>query len=192
MAIYFISRNSYFLGLSGKLIKSQQTTTNRNKLQPFLICDKTLQYAHVYGILQLVQVAKESRRDRNGRRNLLYTRGNCQVTEISRRLSNPALTPEENTCLQNQWAMAYRPRRIQSIYGKEQKHSGRGQIEKAGVSQQVSEILTAHLLPRSYQPLGSRLSRTCRLLHMMPYVVRNRQPLYNIWMRCKGWSEGIL
>lgn len=180
-----ISCNSYSMGFS---LQTYQITPNRNKSQQismFLNSNKTLQYAHCYGILRLVQVAKEMSRDHDGRRNLLHARGDCQVTEDGRRLSNATPAPEENTCLQNQWAMAYRPRRIQGIYGKEQEHSRR-QIKKADMGQQQNNSLAAQGLSVDWNPDDNPLSSLRRLLRILPYVVRCCQPLGNIWMSCKG------
>lgn len=177
--------NSYSTGFS---LQTYQITPNRNKSQQismFLNSNKTLQYAHCYGILRLVQVAKEMSRDHDGRRNLLHTRRDCQITENGGGLSNATLTPEENTCLQNQWAMAYRPRRIQGIYGKEQEHSRR-QIKKAGSHQPINNSSAAQVLQVVFQATSSTLSSLRRLLRILPYVVRCCQPLYNIWMSCKG------
>lgn len=186
--IFYFDNNGY----NDFLQATYQITPNHNKLQQlatFLNCNKSLQYAHIYVILRLVQVAKEMSRDYDGRRNLLHTRRDCQVTENGRGLSNTTLTPEENTCLQNQRAMAHRPRRIQGVYGEEQEHSRR-QIKKADMGQQQNNSLAAQGLSVDWNPDDNPLSSLRRLLRILPYVVRCCQPLYNIWMSCKGGGWG--
>lgn len=188
-SILFATSNSYFCEYSGKAASPYQIATNNNESQRFTIFLKynnPLQYAHIYGILRLVQVAKEMSRDHDGRRNLLHARRDSQITENGRGLSNATLTPEENTCLQNQWAVAYRSRRVQGIHGKEQEHSRR-QIKKAGSYQLINNNSAAQVVAYKFPRLpATTLSSPRRLLRILPYVVRCCQPLYNIWMSCKG------
>lgn len=187
-----VTRISYYFdsnGYSDILQATHQITTTCNKSQRlsiFLICDKPLQFALSCAILPIDLIVKETHRDYNGRRNLLHTRRDCQVTEDGRGFSNTALTPEENTCLQNQWAVAYRSRRVQDIHGKEQEHS-RGQIKKASPCQQSNNNLAAQGLSVDWNPDDNPLSSLRRLLRILPYVVRCCQPLGNI-LAAVGWQ----
>ncbi len=179
--------------ITSLLQQTYQIATNYTKSQQvtiFLISYKSLQYALIYAIIQKARTAKEIARDYDGRRNLLHAGRNRKTAENGRRLSNTTFTPEENTCLQNQWTVAYRPQRIQGIHGKEQEHSRRERIKKAGRCQHSNKTLAAQLLPLDWTPFDNSLS-TCRLLRILTHVVRCCQPLYNLCLICKWVVGGV-
>lgn len=192
-----ISRNSYSAYFDNNWQVPQETTThadtskrlqiivnrsNTMHIAAYSYKRNTLIFRHSYVILQIARTGKETGRDHNGR--FSHNRRSSQDAADIRGFYNSALAAKETARIQGRGNVAHRSPRPASVSFKEKQHSG--EIKNAGQCQQSNNNPAAQELSVDWNPDDNSLSRTRRLLRILPYVVRCCQPLYNIWMSCKG------